>query len=268
MILHSVLVAIILGIVEGATEFIPVSSTGHLILVSEWLAFTGRQADVFAVFIQLGAILAVVWLYRTTMSSALREARRSPVARRFLRNIVIGTIPAAAVGFLARDLIMTHLFDPLTVGGALVVGGIAIILIEWWGPRTPVESVDDVPTRTALGVGLAQVLALFPGVSRSAATIMGGYALGLTRRTATEFSFFLAIPIMLAASAYELLGAWTAMTPEDVLVLGVGFVTSFLAALVVVQALVRFVSMHTFKLFAWYRIGLGCALVVYYGFLT
>lgn len=264
MLLYMLFVAVILGIVEGATEFIPVSSTGHLILVSDWLGFTGREADVFAVVIQLGAILAIMWLYRETFIGALRGVRTEPAARRFLLNIGIATLPAAFVGFLAHDFIMERLFSPLTVAAALMVGGVVILIIEWWRPPTRVEEVRDMSLALAVGVGLAQVIALFPGVSRSAATILGGFALGLSRRAATEFSFFLAVPIMLAASGYELMDTRTTMNAADLLVLSTGFVTSFVTALIIVKAFLRFVAGHTFRMFAWYRIALGGILIGYY----
>lgn len=264
MDLYLLFVAIVLGIVEGATEFIPVSSTGHLIIVSDWLGYTGRQATVFAVFIQLGAILAIVWLYRRTLTDVLGGWRSDAGARRFLLNVAIATLPAVVVGLLAHEFIVTHLFGPVTVAGALIVGGVLILLIEWWCPPTRYERVSETPLRTALGVGLAQVLALFPGVSRAGATIMGAYSLGMSRTAATEFSFFLAIPIMLAASALELKDTWALLTPTDLWVLAVGFVVSFLAAVVVVKAFLRFIAQHTFRFFAWYRIALGALLLVYY----
>jgi undecaprenyl-diphosphatase len=258
--------AVVLGIVEGATEFIPVSSTGHLIIVGDWLDFTGPLASTFHVFIQLGAILAIVWLYRATFVDVLRRAHREPGPRRFVRNIILGTIPAGIVGFLTYDWIMTHLFSPVTVAGALVVGGLIILLIEWWVPRARVDRVSDASAMLALGVGMAQILALFPGTSRSGATIMGAYAMGMSRTSATEFSFFLAVPIMVAATAYDLLAVWQEFTMETAIVFAVGFVVSFLAAVVVVKAFLRFVSNHTFRVFAWYRIALGALILAWYGF--
>jgi undecaprenyl-diphosphatase len=264
MDLYLLFVAVVLGIIEGATEFIPVSSTGHLVIAADLLGYVGRQATVFMVFIQLGAILAIVWLYRDTFMKVLATWRSDPGSRRFLLNVGLATIPAAAVGFLAHDWIVTYLFGPVTVAGALIVGGLAILLIEWWCPPTTVERVAELPTRTAIGVGLAQVLALFPGVSRSAATILGGYSLGMSRTAATEFSFFLAVPIMFAAGGYELLDTRELLTVDDVWVLSVGFVVSFVTAVIIVKAFLRFVSMHTFRFFAWYRIVLGIVLLVYY----
>jgi undecaprenyl-diphosphatase len=264
MNIYLLFVAFVLGVVQGATEFLPVSSTGHLILVSDWMGFTGEKANTFAVFIQLGAILAILWLYRATFADVLSSWRRDAASRRFLLNVAIATLPAVVVGFLAYDWIMEYLFSPLTVAGALLVGGILILLIEAWQPRTTVNHVGRMPLSMALGVGLAQVLALFPGVSRSGATILGGYGLGLSRTAATEFSFFLAIPVMLGATAFELSGRWVALTPADLWMLSVGFVVSFVSALVVVKGFLRFVSRHTFRAFAWYRIALGLLLLLYY----
>jgi len=255
--------AAVLGLVEGATEFVPVSSTGHLILVGNWLQLTDERTKTFEVFIQLGAILAVVWLYRQRLAQVLSGAvRRDPVSQRFVVNQIIAFIPAALIGFLAHDWIKGHLFQPSVVVAALVAGGFAILLIEHWSPRTTVDKVNQVPGSTALGIGLAQVLSLVPGTSRSGATIMGGYALGLSRPAATEFSFFLAIPVMLAATAFDLLKSWTILSPADLPMFAVGFVVSFLSAMVVIKALLRYVSGHSFRAFAWYRIVLGAVLLL------
>jgi undecaprenyl-diphosphatase len=256
--------AFLLGIVEGATEFIPVSSTGHLIIAGEWLGFHGDFAATFEIFIQLGAILAVVWLYRAKVLGAVVHARTEPAARRLIINLAIAFVPAAAVGFLTHDWIKEYLFDPITVAGALVAGGIGILAIERWKPSPREPGVDDVSHRSALGVGLAQILSLFPGVSRSGATIMGGMAIGLSRQAATEFSFFVAIPVMFAATAYELLSSVELLNADAVPVFAVGFITSFVSAIFVVKALVRFVSRHSFVPFAWYRIIFGGLLLWYY----
>jgi undecaprenyl-diphosphatase len=249
--------AAILGLVEGATEFIPVSSTGHLIVVSNWLGFLDERAKTFDIFIQLGAILAIVWLYRARLGTALLAARSEPVSRRFLTNLLIAFLPAAIVGFLAHDWIKARLFNPPVVAIALVIGGILILLIERWSPAPRINDVNAVPPRTAWGIGLAQVLSLIPGTSRSGATIMGGYALGLSRTAATEFSFFLAIPVMLAATSYDLLKSWSILAPSDAPVFAVGFVVSFVSALIVVRAFLSYVSHHSFSAFAWYRIAFG-----------
>ena len=249
--------AAILGLVEGATEFIPVSSTGHLIVVSNWLGLVDERAKTFNIFIQLGAILAIVWLYRTRLARSVTEARRDSAGRRLIINLMVAFLPSAIVGFLAHDWIKSRLFNPAVVAVALIVGGILILLIERWGPRSVVDDVNQVPTRSAFGVGLAQVLSLIPGTSRSGATIMGGYALGLSRTAATEFSFFLAIPVMFAATGYDLLKSWALLAAPDLPMFAVGFVVSFVSALIVVRLFVSYVSKHSFRAFAWYRIVLG-----------
>jgi undecaprenyl-diphosphatase len=254
--------AALLGLVEGVTEFIPVSSTGHLILVSHWLGETGEAAKTFDIFIQLGAILAIVWLYRARLTHTVRSARSDPASRRFLLNLVIAFLPAAIVGFLAHDWIKARLFTPVVVAMALVAGGLLILLIERLRPRERVADVADVRPPTALGVGLAQVLSLIPGTSRSGATIMGGYALGLSRRAATEFSFFLSIPVMFAATLYDLLKSRGALGAADIPAFTVGFVVSFVSALIVVKAFLGFISRHSFRAFAWYRIALGAAILL------
>ena len=257
--------AAVMGLVEGATEFLPVSSTGHLILAGDWLGFDEyRGAETFEVFIQLGAILAVVWLYRAKILGVFRAAPRDPAARRLILNIAIAFLPAALIGFLVHDWIKERLFDPVVVAAALVAGGFLILAIERWHKPFHTETVDDIRPRSALWVGLAQVLSLIPGTSRSGATIMGGLAVGLSRVAATEFSFFLAIPIMFAASFYDLFKAMDTLTSADAPVFAVGFVVSFVSALVVIRALIRFVSTNTFVPFAWYRIVFGAILLVVY----
>jgi undecaprenyl-diphosphatase len=254
--------AAVLGLVEGATEFVPVSSTGHLILVSNWLHLVDERAKTFEIFIQLGAILAIVWLYRRRLGHVVVSARSDADSRRLIGDLLIAFLPAAVVGFLAHDWIKARLFDPTVVAVALVVGGLLILLIERWSPASTVRDISRVSGTTALGIGLAQVLSLVPGTSRSGATIMGGYALGLSRVAATEFSFFLAIPVMLAATMYDLHKSWSVLSSADAPMFGVGFVVSFLSALVVVKALLRYVSGHTFRAFAWYRIALGALLLL------
>jgi undecaprenyl-diphosphatase len=253
--------AALLGLVEGATEFIPVSSTGHLILASDWLGLVDERAKTFDIFIQLGAILAIVWIYRSRLARSVADARRDPGSRRFLLNLMIAFLPAAAVGFLTHEWIKSELFNPGVVAIALIVGGIVILLIERWPPRTRVHHVGGIPPRLALGIGMAQVLSLIPGTSRSGATIMGGYALGLSRTAATEFSFFLAIPTMLAATVYDLLKSWSVLSMTDIPMFAVGFIVSFVSAVIVVKAFLTYVSSHTFSVFAWYRIALGVILL-------
>lgn len=262
--LSSWLKAVVLGLVEGVTEFIPVSSTGHLILVGRWLSFEGDAEKTFEIVIQLGAILAVLWLYRARVLGAFAHWRSDRASRRLLTNLVVAFLPAAVVGLFVHDFIKERLFDPRVVAISLVVGGIVMLVIERWRPTPTTETVDDLSTRGALGIGLAQVLALIPGVSRSGATIMGAIALGTSRVAATEFSFFLAIPVMFAVTGYELIGNIDLLSAEQVSMLAIGFVVSFLSALVVVKAFIGFVSRHTFVPFAWYRIVFGTALLAFY----
>ena len=266
MTLPLLVIAVILGLVEGATEFIPVSSTGHLILAGEWLGFTDDRAKTFEVFIQLGAICAIVWIYRELLWRTVRGLAVEPASRRFAANLIVAFLPAAIAGFLFHDLIKDALFNPRTVAVALVLGGIVMLVIERRPPRPdPVDDSRTMPVRLALGVGLAQMLALVPGVSRSGATIMGGYALGLSRAAATEFSFFLAIPVMFAATLYDLLKSRDVLSAADAPMFATGFVVAFVSALVVVRALLAFVRRSSFVPFAWYRIVLGLALLAFMG---
>lgn len=258
------LVAVILGLVEGATEFIPVSSTGHLILVGHWLGFEGARAKAFEIFIQLGAILAIFWLYRRMIMNVLRDVRQPGAARNLVLGLFVAFLPVAIIGLLLHNWIKARLFDPLIVAVALVVGGFAILLIERWSPRTTTDDVERVPLRTALGIGFAQVLSLIPGTSRAGATILGGYCLGLSRKAATEFSFFLAIPVMLAATLFDLFKSRHDLVGGDVPVFAIGFIVAFLSALVVVRAFLRFVSHHSFRPFAWYRIVFGVILLAFF----
>jgi undecaprenyl-diphosphatase len=255
--------AVILGLVEGATEFIPVSSTGHLIIVSEWLGRVDERTKTFDIFIQLGAILAIVWLYRTRLTRTLLAARHDPKSRQFVLNLAIAFLPAAVIGVMTYGWIKTHLFNTEIVASALVAGGALILLIERWRPPVRVQDVDGVTPPTALGIGLAQVLSLVPGTSRSGATIMGAYAIGLSRTAATEFSFFLAVPVMVAATSYDLLQSWDRLTRADLPFFAVGFIVSFVSALLVVKAFLSYVSHHSFTAFAWYRIVLGILLLLW-----
>jgi undecaprenyl-diphosphatase len=260
--LSPTLVAAILGLLEGATEFIPVSSTGHLIVAGHWLGFDGPVAATFEIFIQLGAILAVVWIYRARLLGVVAGWRTRPADRRLVINLALAFLPAAIIGFLIHGWMKAVLFTPTVVAGALVVGGIAILVIERWDPPATVTSLDAIPYRTALGVGIAQVLSLVPGTSRSGATILGGYALGLSRPVATEFSFFLAVPIMFAATLFDLFKSRGALTPDTVPMFTVGFLVAFVSALFIVRLFLRFVAQHTFAAFAWYRIALGVLIFV------
>jgi undecaprenyl-diphosphatase len=260
--------ALLLGVVEGLTEFLPVSSTGHLILVSDWLGLNDEKGKVFDIVIQLGAILAVCWEFRARLMKAFSGIASDPVQQRFAANLFVAFLPAAIVGLLFQKAIKAHLFNPVSVAIALIVGAIAIFVIERWyakhaaAPR--VNSIDDITWKDALKVGFAQVLALIPGTSRSGATIMGGMVFGLSRQVATEFSFFLAIPIMFAATGYELFKNRALLTSDDLTSIAVGFVVSFVFALIAVKGLIRYVMRHDFKAFAWYRIALGIAVLAYF----
>lgn len=254
--------AVVLGLVEGATEFIPVSSTGHLILAQNWLGFTGDKANAFAVFIQLGAILAVVWHYRRKFAQVAMSLPKSAESRRLAMNLVLGTLPAVVVGLPTEDWIEEHLFHPMPVAIAFIVGGLAILVIERMRRPTQVATVDEIPVKKAIGVGLFQVLAiLFPGTSRSAATIMGGLVLGLSRTAAAEFSFFLAIPAMMGASLIKLAKVREQLTWSDGPVFAIGFAVAFLSAMAVIKWLLSYIGRRPFTPFAWYRILFGALLL-------
>ena len=254
--------AALLGIIEGLTEFLPVSSTGHLIIAADVLDFNGENAPVFEIVIQLGAILGVAWDYRARLARAVMQFR-SPIEQRFVFNLFLAFLPAAILGLLLHEQIKTHLFNPFTVAIALIVGGIVILIIERLPLQPRVAEVDAMSPRDAFKIGLAQTLSLFPGVSRAGATIMGGLLAGLTRTAATEFSFFLALPVMLAATTFELSGNIDKMNDHDVAALAVGFVLSFITAMIVVRLFLRYVSHHDFTLFAWYRIVFGLVVLYY-----
>jgi undecaprenyl-diphosphatase len=261
-----ILRALVLGVVEGVTEFLPVSSTGHLILAARYLDFERDSAKTFEVFIQLGAILAVVWEYRRTLFHMVLRWQREPDSRHLLVSLVVASLPAAILGVIFHGWIKEHLFSPVTVAWALIVGGVAILAIErFLHPQVRVRRVEDMDPRTAFAIGLAQVLALFPGVSRSGATIMGGLVVGLSRSAATEFSFFLAIPVMLAATLLDLSGSASTLTRSDAGLFAVGFLAAFISALVVVRLFLRFVARRSFEVFAWYRIGVGVLVLLYLG---
>ena len=253
----------IMGVVEGVTEFLPISSTGHLILAGDILGFTNDTAKTFEVFIQLGAILSVVWLYREKVLSSIKGIGTQNT-NRFLLNLMIAFLPAAFFGFITHSFIKQHLFSPITVAFALVIGGIAILVIERVVKRAAVMDIDDVSFKQALGIGLAQTLSLFPGVSRAGATIMGGMCLGLNRKTSTEFSFFLAIPTMFAATSYDLLKNLHNLTTGDLPIFAVGFLVSFFSALFVIKAFLGFVTKYNFNSFAIYRIIFGAVVLFYY----
>lgn len=249
--------ALLLGLLEGATEFLPVSSTGHLIIAGDLLDFNGEKSKTFKIFIQLGAILAIVWHYRRRVLTVLSGVGRDPAADRFLTNLGIAFLPAAALGFVFHKTIKTYLFNSYTVAFALIVGGFIIFWVEGRKRAPKIESVDQMGWRDALKVGLFQSCALFPGVSRAGATIMGGMLSGLSRPAATEFSFFLAIPTMLAATVYDLYKSRELLEAGDLGVLATGFVAAFFSALVVVKVFLGYVGRHSFVPFAYYRIAFG-----------
>lgn len=258
--------ALILGVVEGLTEFLPVSSTGHLIVAGSLLNYTNAQSKVFDVVIQFGAILAICWEYRRKIGTVIGGLPSRPDARRFAVNVIIATIPAIVLGLLFEKAIKSVLFSPVPVSVALIVGGIVILWAEARqrdrGVAPTVTSVDDLSYADALKVGLAQCFALIPGTSRSGATIIGGMLFGLERRVATEFSFFLAIPIIFGATLYELAKYWRTLSVNDIGLFAVGLVAAFVSAFICVRWLLRYVATHDFTAFAWYRIGFGLLILI------
>ncbi len=255
--LTQILHALLLGIVEGFTEFLPISSTGHLILAGHLLGFNGEKAKVFMIAIQLAAILAVVFEYRAKLGHVATTLHRDPVSQRLALNLAAGFLPAAVLGFLFYREIKDYLFNPLVVASALVIGGFLILWAERRKHVVSTPTIDDLDWRRALGVGFAQALAMIPGTSRSGATIIGGLFLGLSRKAAAEFSFFLAIPTMFAASAYDLYKNWSLFDAGDIPLFAIGGAASFASALFAVRTLIKFVSRHDYTLFAWYRIVFG-----------
>jgi undecaprenyl-diphosphatase len=262
----SLIVAIVLGIVEGLTEFLPVSSTGHLIVAGSLLNYTGDRAKVFEIVIQAGAILAVCWEFRAKLVRVLRGLLSDRTAQRFAVNLAIAFLPAAVLGLLFSKLIKSVLFAPVPVALAFIVGAFIILWAERRQKSRPgdarIDDVDAMRWTDALKVGCAQALALIPGTSRSGATIIGGMLFGLSRRAATEFSFFLAIPTLFAACAYEFVKNRHLLTATDIPAFGIGFVAAFVSAFLCVRWLLRYVSHNDFVPFAWYRIAFGVIIVV------
>jgi len=255
--------AAFLGVVEGLTEFLPISSTGHLIIAAELIGFTGDNAKVFEVAIQLGAILGVAWDCRARLWRVF-TGLGTRVEQLFILNLLVAFMPAAIVGLLFHHQIKQYLFSPLTVAGALIVGGAAILVIERLPIRPRIDNLDRITVTDAFKIGVAQVFSLFPGVSRAGATIMGGLIAGLNRTTATEFSFFLAMPVMVAATAFELYGNLPGMQGDDLRAFAVGFIMAFVTAVIVVKLFLRYVSNHDFTAFAWYRIVFGTLVLIYF----
>lgn len=249
--------ALILGIVEGLTEFLPVSSTGHQIIVADLIGFGGERAKAFNIIIQLGAILAVIWEYRRKILDVVIGLPTERQAQRFTVNLMVAFFPAVVLGVTFADLIQHYLFNPITVAAALVVGGVIMLWAERREHRIRAETVDDMRWQDALKVGCAQCLALIPGTSRSGATIIGGLLFGLSRKAATEFSFFLAMPTMVGAAVYSGYKHRELFQPGDFGVFAIGFVTAFIFAMLAVRALLKFIGSHSYAAFAWYRIAFG-----------
>jgi undecaprenyl-diphosphatase len=259
----SILEAIILGLVEGITEFLPISSTGHLILTRDMLGLHGDAVDRQLIIIQGAAILAVVWEFRQKIFSTAFSLHSSAISRRFLLNLVIVSVPLGVLGLLFEDEIKTVLFNPATVAAALVVGGVIILWAERRKHEERVTDVDQLTWKDALKLGLFQALALIPGTSRSGATIIGGLLTGLSRRTAAEFSFFAALPALVAATIYEIFKARHEFASMDLTPLIVSCVVSFVSALLATKFLLRYVSKYSFAPFAWYRIAFGLLILAY-----
>ena len=249
--------ALILGIVEGLTEFLPISSTGHLILAGDLLGFNTERGKLFEIVIQSGAILAVVWEYRERFTRVVCGLGRDPVANRLVINLAIAFMPLAVSGLLFKKVIEAHLFQPVPVAIAFIVGAFVILWAERRKHTIRVHSVDDMTPLDALKLGLAQMMALIPGTSRSGATIIGGLFFGLSRKAATEFSFFLAVPTLFAATIYSLYKDRALLSFDDIGMWVVGFVSAFISAFLCVRWLLRFISSHDFTPFAWYRIAFG-----------
>ena len=265
MVEPNLLTAAILGLVEGLTEFLPVSSTGHLIVAASLLNYTGDKAKLFEIVIQAGAILAVCWEYRRKLAGVAAGLFSDRAAQRFAINLAVAFLPAAILGLTFSRVIKAHLFAPVPVASAFIVGAFVILWAERRQRRNPgtvrIESVDQMRWSDALKIGIAQAFALIPGTSRSGATIIGGMLFGLSRPAATEFSFFLAIPTLLAATGYELVRNRDLLVADDLAMIGVGFVVAFISALLVVRWLLRYVAHHDFVPFAWYRIAFGLVII-------
>jgi undecaprenyl-diphosphatase len=249
--------ALILGVVEGLTEFLPISSTGHLILAGDLLGFNDEKGKIFQIAIQTGAMLSVVWEYRAKFARALRGMFSEYAAQRFVLNLIIAFVPAAVLGLLFGGFIKATLFRPVPVAIALIVGALLILWAERRRHVIRVESVDDMTWLDALKVGVAQCFALIPGTSRSGATIIGGLLFGLSRRAATEFSFFLAVPTLVAAGAYDLYSGRGLLQGDDLGMFAVGFVAAFVSAFLCIRWLLRYIARHDFTIFAWYRLVFG-----------
>ena len=258
--------AFILGIVEGLTEFLPISSTGHLILAGDLLNFNDDRGKLFEIVIQSGAILAVVWEYRARLLTVAKGAFSDATAQKFILNVGIAFVPLAALGLLFGKAIKAHLFNPVTVATTFILGAFVILWAEKREHRIRVQTVDDMNWLDALKLGVAQAFALIPGTSRSGATIIGGLLFGLSRKAATEFSFFLAIPTLIIATLYQLYKERALLNADDIGMWAVGFIASFISAFLCVRWLLRYISSHDFTAFAWYRIAFGIVVLATWQF--
>jgi len=258
--------ALILGVVEGLTEFLPISSTGHQIIVADLLNFGGERAMAFNIIIQLGAILAVVWEFRRKILDVVIGLPTQRNAQRFTINLLIAFLPAVVLGVIFADLIHKYLFNPITVATALVVGGVIMLWAERRQHEIHANTVDEINWKDALKVGFAQCLAMIPGTSRSGSTIIGGLLFGLSRKTATEFSFFLAMPTMVGAAVYSGYKYRSLFQPDDLPVFAIGFITSFIFAMIAVRGLLKFIASHSYAAFAWYRIAFGLVILATWQF--
>jgi undecaprenyl-diphosphatase len=265
MTAQDLIVAVILGLVEGLTEFLPVSSTGHLIVAGSLLNFTGERAKLFEIVIQAGAIVAVCWEYRARLFAVARGLPRERAAQRFVLNLLIAFLPAALLGLAFAGAIKARLFAPVPVAAAFIAGALVILWAERRQRARPdsvrIRSVDELSWTDALKVGCAQAFALIPGTSRSGATIIGGMLFGLSRQAATEFSFFLAIPTLFAATGYDLVKNRDLLSTGDLSMIAVGFAVAFVSAFFTIRALLRYVAHHDFVPFAWYRIAFGLVIL-------
>lgn len=263
MDIYFLLKAAILGIVEGATEFLPISSTGHLILAGDLLNFMSHEKrNLFEIAIQLGAILAVVWEYRVRFVSTFAGIGRDPIANRLIINLAIAFLPLAILGLSFGSIIKAHLFKPVPVAMAFIIGALIILWAEKRTHIITIQTVDDIRPIDAIKLGLAQALALIPGMSRSGSTIIGGLFFGLSRKAAAEFSFFLAVPTLGIASIYSMYKDRALLSMDDLGAWGMGFIFSFISAMIAVRVLIRYVSNHDFTIFAWYRIAFGIIVLI------
>ncbi len=264
MSLFEVFQAIILGLVEGLTEFLPISSTGHLIVAGDLLKYTGDQAKTFSIVIQLGAILAVCWHYRERLRIILVTLLESRTSQRLVFHLFLAICPSALLGLALHGLIKEYLFTSTTVAVALIAGGLIILLVERKERSARISSMEELTWADALKLGFAQAVSLIPGVSRSGATIIGGLLFGLSRQAATEFSFFLAIPTMFLATGYDLFSSWESLSRHDLPFFVIGFAVAFASALVAIRGLLWYVAHHDFRAFAYYRIVFGLILLAYF----